>query len=101
MCYNAVMLNGLEIVANPLLAGCKQGIKDGNRVAVSPAYYELLTAAKTQKELTDLLASIKVVNIGPPEHDAQWHADDMQIRMAKLQSAFKSFAASPASTEAE
>lgn len=86
------MLNGLEIIANQFLAGCKLAIKDGNRVAVSPAYYELLTAAKTQKELTDLLASLKVVNIGPPEHDAQWHADDMQIRLARMHEAFASLA---------
>lgn len=77
-------LSGFEVVVSPLLAGCKQGIIDGNRIAVSPAFYELLKAAKTQRELIALLESLKCVNLNQPGHDAQWHADTAQILMAKL-----------------
>lgn len=52
-----IPLSSIDIIANPLLAGCKTGVMVGRRLQVSPAFYSLVKTA-TPKELVELLNSL-------------------------------------------
>lgn len=82
-------IDGIAIVPNQMLAGCKAAIWDGKAMQVSPAFLSLLKSAKTSREIEALLKSCNVINIGPPQHDLQWHLDDMQIAVAMFDSLLK------------
>jgi hypothetical protein len=77
-------LSGFDVYVLNALVGCKLGVLDGRRVGVSPAFYDLLKAAQTQSEIVALLKSLRVVNVGEPLHDAQWHKDTLQINLEQL-----------------
>jgi hypothetical protein len=54
-----IPLPSIDLVVNPLLAGCKTAVMVGTRLQVSPAFYSLVKHA-TGDELRKLLASLKI-----------------------------------------
>lgn len=58
------MFHGIEIRASQYLAGSKRAYRLGDGpVIVSPAMYELISAAETEAELRLLLENIGVLNL--------------------------------------
>jgi hypothetical protein len=55
-------LFGFEVHVNPVLAGGKKAVRQGNRMYVSPAMYDLISHAEGD-ELESLLKSIECVTI--------------------------------------
>ncbi len=56
-------LQGFEIHVSHSLTGCKVGVRQGGRMYLSPAMYELIAKAETQEELKHLLSNIRTVAI--------------------------------------
>jgi len=76
---------GIALVPNPYLAGTGRAVThDGRTLEVPPAWLDLMKDAKTDAERQALMDSLKVLNLGPKQHDAQWHIDTLEINMAKL-----------------
>jgi hypothetical protein len=60
-----IPLHGFSIRVDPILAGCKRAVKQGNTFIVSPAMYALMDGA-TSEELERLLGTIEFIDLGEP-----------------------------------